>query len=158
MAKKEKEKSIRQKVTREFSSGGVVFKKMGGKTYWLITKSTPSKLFSKAVWRLPKGHLDNNESAEQAATREVCEEGGVKAKILKKVEIIKYLYTHPEKGKIFKIVTFYLMEWINDTVDGFDNETSEIAWLELDDACKMLTFPSEKAILKKSSLLYKSSI
>lgn len=138
-----------EKVTREFSSGGVVFR--NGK--WLVTKTTVSLLFPKQVWRLPKGHIDGKESPEEAALREVKEEGGVEAKIVKKIETIKYFYTHPENGKIFKFVTFFLMEWVADLPEGFDSETSEIAWLSFDEAYKTLSFSGEKQILKKAQAL-----
>ena len=43
----------------EFSSGGVVFKKKDNKILWLITLSSPSKLYPHSYWRLPKGWLDD---------------------------------------------------------------------------------------------------
>lgn len=137
------------KITREFSSGGVVFK--GNK--WLITASTSTDLFPKIVWRLPKGWIDKDEKIEEAALREVREESGVEARIIKKIETIRYFYKHPERGNIFKFVTFFLMEWVKDLPEGFGEETSEILWLSYDDAYKKLSFNGEKQILKKANTL-----
>jgi hypothetical protein len=46
-------------MTREFSSGGVVFKSESKNVLWLVTASMPSALYPKVVWRLPKGWIDN---------------------------------------------------------------------------------------------------
>ena len=134
------------RVRKEFSSGGVVFKK----DKWLITRSMPSEIYPKSVWRLPKGWVDKDESAEEAALREVKEEGGVEAKVIKKIETVRYFFTTPDKGKVLKFVTFYLMEWIKNLSEGLGEETSEIAWLSFDQAVKKLAYSGEKQILKKA--------
>ena len=152
----------RSGITREFSSGGVVYKqslansvgkKEGNKTFWLITKSAASDLYPKAVWRLPKGWIDEGESTEEAAQREVREEGGVEAEIIQKTETVKYFFVTPDKIKILKFVTFYLMQWKQDLPQGFDGETSEIAWLPYEEAYKLLSFSGEKRVLKKAKEL-----
>lgn len=137
------------RIVREFSSGGAVYKK----DKWLITRSAPSEPYPKSVWRLPKGWIDKDESAEEAALREVKEEGGVGAKIIRKIETIKYFFTTPDGDKILKFVTFYLMEWVKDYPEGFDGETSEITWLPFDKAFKKLAYSGEKQILKKAKEL-----
>lgn len=142
MGKGRKENRVR----REFSSGGVVYKK----DRWLITRSASSELYPKSVWRLPKGWIDKDESSEEAALREVKEEGGVGAKIIRKIETIRYFFNAPDKGRVLKFVTFYLMEWKKDLPEGFDGETSEIAWLPYDEAYKRLSFSGEKQVLKKA--------
>ena len=153
-------------LSREFSSGGVVFRQ----DKWLITRTSKSKLYPKTYWRLPKGWIDNitpeipglmasgrvkadEESLQKCALREVREEGGVKAKIIKKIGTEKYFYNAPDKGRILKFVTFYLMEYISDLPEGFGEETSEIVWLPFEEACKKLSFSGEKRILKKAKEL-----
>lgn len=153
MVKEKKEKVTSNSFQREFSSGGVVFKKLNGELLYLITKSMPSELFPEAIWRLPKGWIDEGESTEDTAVREVREEGGVDAKIITKIDNIKFVYTHPIRGKIFKVVTFYLMEWLRDRPEGFDRETSEIKWANFGEAIKMLYSSNEKQIVKKSKSL-----
>lgn len=152
---------------RIFSSGGVVFKKVDNRIFWLVAATAPSKIFPEVVWRLPKGWIDDageaipgpmasgkikadENSLQKAAVREVKEEGGIEAKIVKKIGSIKYFYKFPGKGDIFKFVTFYLMEWKYNLPEGFDGETSEILWLPYDEAYKKLSFGREKEILKKA--------
>ncbi len=153
-------------LNREFSSGGAVFR--GDE--WLITRSSASKLYPKAIWRLPKGWIDNvtpeipgpmasgklradEESLQKGALREVREEGGIEAKIVKKIGTAKYFFNAPDKGRILKFVTFYLMEYVGDLPEGYDEETSEIAWLPFEEAYKKLSFSGEKQILKKAKEL-----
>ena len=157
-------------ITREFSSGGGVFKKNNGKILWLIRRTTANDLFPKSYWMLPKGWLDDSgngipgpmasgrvkvdeKTLQDTAIREVREETGIDAKIIDKIETIKFVYAHPTRGKILKFVTFYLMEWVKDLPDGFDFETSEVSWLPFEDACKNLSFSGEKEVLKKAHLL-----
>ena len=157
-------------ITREFSSGGIVFRKIGNKIEWLITKSTASKLYPETYWRLPKGWIDNEspeipgpmasgrtkadeESLQEGALREVREEGGIEARMVKKIGTEKYFFNAPDRGRILKFVTFYLTEYIRDLPEGFDGETSEIAWLPFDEAYKKLSFSGEKQMLKKAKEL-----
>ncbi len=152
---------------RQFSSGGVVFKKENNQILWLVTHSSPSDLFPGTFWRLPKGWIDNKshdvpgpmtngkikadeESLQNSALREVAEEGGIKAKIIEKIGTEKYFFNHPGNGQILKFVTFYLMEWQEDLPEGHDEETSEIAWLPYDEAYKKLSFSGEKRVFKKA--------
>ncbi len=155
---------LKSPILREFSSGGAVFK--GNK--WLIRATMPNSLFPKKYWMLPKGWIDDagpnspgpmasgqikadEESLQSNALREVAEEGGVKAKIIKKIGTEKYFFDHPGRGKILKFVTFYLMEWVKDLPEGFDGETSEIKWLPYGEAYKILSFGGEKQILTQAA-------
>ena len=157
-------------VTREFSSGGVVFKKNNGQVLWLVRKTAASELYPKQYWMLPKGWIDNESqdipgpmasgkikadeiSLQATALREVKEEGGVEAKIIKKIGTSMYSFTHPVVGKILKFVTFYLMEYIKDLPEGHDWETSEVAWLPFEEAKKQLSFGGEKQMLVKAQEL-----
>ena len=151
---------------REFSSGGIVFKK----NKWLIRSTVVSSLFPNKYWMLPKGWIDDagpgipgpmasgeiradEESLQKTAIREVAEEGGVSASIIKKIGTEKYVFKHPEKGSILKFVTFYLMEFVRDLPEGFGDETSEVAWLSFDEARKKLSFGGEKEMLTRAQEL-----
>lgn len=169
---KEKKEEVRSNpnppIIREFSSGGVVFKKTtDGKYLWLVAKSRPSKLYPDDVWRLPKGRLDDRffglkpgpkakgiekateEDIQKTAIREVKEEGGVKAKIIKKIATEKFFYTSREtKERILKFVTFYLMEYVSDIKGLYLFESEKVEFLEDKEAIKKLSYSGEKKILK----------
>ena len=150
----------------EFSSGGVVFKKVVDKgTYWLIARSFPSKEFPESYWRLPKGWIDdekdkpgvlargekraNVQQLQEAALREVREEGGVEAKIVKKIGTKKIFFTKSGE-RLLKFVTYYLMEWVKDIQEGAGFETSEVGWFSYDAARERLKYKSEKEVLEKA--------
>lgn len=155
----------------EFSSGGVVFKKKDDKTLWLITRSSPSNIYPQPYWRLPKGWLDdeddkpgpltrgkkkaNEKELKETALREVREEAGVNAEIIRKVGTHKIFFTKNGE-KYLKFVTFYLMEWKRDLPEGFGFETSEVGWFAFEEAKEKLKHKSEKEILKKASLILNS--
>lgn len=155
------------KALREFSSGGAVFR--GG--LWLVRSTMPSKLFPKSYWMLPKGWIDDagegvpgevasgkrkatEEELQATASREVKEEAGIEARILKKIGSISFPYNHPIRGKVLKFVTYYLMEWQKDLPEGFGDETNEVLWLSFNEAYKKLTFQIEKDILKEAKEKY----
>jgi 8-oxo-dGTP pyrophosphatase MutT (NUDIX family) len=162
-------------ISREFSSGGAVYKKIKYqkskiKIFWLVTRSSASEIYPEKYWRLPKGWIDNetpevpgpmasgkvkadDTSLQRGALREVREEGGVDASIVKKIGTAKYYFNAPDKGRILKFVTFYLMKWVKDLPEGHDEETSEIIWLPFSEAYKKLSFSGEKQILKKAKEL-----
>jgi len=159
--------------SREFSAGGVVFKKAKEeksrkkRVLWLVTKSSPSKIYPKSYWRFPKGWLDDEyggkkpgalargerkateKEIQDAALREVQEEAGVKAKIIKKIGSERYFYKIKER-LITKFVTFYLMEWQKDLPEGFGSETSKVEWLVYDEARKKLLHSGERKVLDKA--------
>jgi len=155
-------------MNREFSAGGAVFKQVGSKTLWLVTKAKPSDLFPRETWRLPKGWLDDinegtspgplgsgereatPEEIQQAAIREVEEEGGVKVTIISKLKTDTIFYTR-DGDKVMKFITYFLMEWVEDLLQGFGVETEETVWLEFDEAYRKLTHAREKAILNKAN-------
>lgn len=162
-------------LTREFSSGGVVFKKDDRNILWLIRRTSTSDLFPESYWMLPKGWLDDNgedipgpmasgkikatkEVLERTAVREVKEETGIEAKIIEKIGTVKFPYTHLLRGRVLKFVTFYLMEWEKDNLEGFDFETSEVSWLLFKEAYKTLSFSSERSVLKKAKELLASVV
>ena len=158
---------------REFSSGGIVFKKNTSGVLWLIRKTSASKLYPKEYWMLPKGRIDDakgdlpgpmasgkvkadEDSLQNAALREVGEEAGVKATIIKKIGTSMFSFTDPVVGKVLKFVTFYLMEFAQDLPGGYGWETSEVAWLPFEAAKKQLSFGGEKDILVKAGELLAS--
>ncbi len=175
MIKSEKNTGLqpKRKITRELSAGGVVFKKAGKETLWLVTQSAPSRLYPNSVWRLPKGWLDDKnkgrepgilasgrkkaeeEEIQAAAIREVAEESGIKAKIIAKLGTEKYFFTRNGK-RILKLVTFYLMEWVSDYRQGWGKETMAVKWLPYFKAEKILSYGGEKKILLEAKKILES--
>ena len=134
------------KLIREFSSGGIVFNNEG---YVLLTRAGSLRDKSQFHWKFPKGHLDPGETTKEAAVRQVCEETGVRVKIIEKVGKSKYVF--PKHGeRIFKIVTYFLMEYVSGKPKPQEGEIQEVRWVAPEGALKMLSFSPDRELLKKA--------
>ena len=70
----------------EKSSGGIVYRKNGGKIEVLLLKWLNSK--KEEIYVIPKGHIEAGEVAKDTAVREISEEAGLPQKDL---EVIKFI-------------------------------------------------------------------
>ncbi len=124
----------------EFSAGGVVYKKEGRKTFVLVAQHSQHH-----GWVFPKGLIDKGEKKEETAVREVEEETGIKAKILKPLKPIEFWYVF-EGEKIKKRVYYFLMEATGGNTENHDNEMENVEWLPEDKVEERLTYKSEKEV------------
>lgn len=157
------------KQTKEHSVGGIVYRKVqivqlvpaksqniqaggqkskkGGEQQqiqWLISKHSGYH-----KWVLPKGIVEERETGEEAALREVEEETGIKAEIVEKIDFeVRYQY---QKDNILvdKTVEFYLMKYVGGDTKNHSWEMEEVKWAEYDEATKLLGFEGEKEVLKR---------
>ena len=132
----------------EHSAGGIVFRRRdkGKQVEWLACKHSGYH-----KWVLPKGIIETGESPEDAAIREVGEETGVKAKIIKKITPdVAYKYT---KNRIMvdKKVEFFLMEYASGDIKDHCWEMEEVKWAKGDEALRLLEFPTEKRVFEQAT-------
>jgi len=114
----------------------------------------------KIGWGFPKGHLDGDETAEEAARRETKEETGISIdKLTPNFEedityMIKFDFSktppEPLEVPINKIVTFFLGETKSDKVE-LSHEHSKYIWATYQKAQTLLKFNNE--LLKKANKL-----
>ncbi|MBI2051230.1 NUDIX domain-containing protein [Candidatus Roizmanbacteria bacterium] len=139
----------------ETSAGGVVFKKEGGKTLWLVIQHSKHK-----GWTFPKGLVGDTkekESMEEAALREVKEEGGVQAKIVRETPVqTNYTYRFGDY-LVDKTVFYFLMEYVSGDPSDHDWEVSDAKFMAEDEVKKTLTFNSDKVAFEKIATLQRSS-
>lgn len=128
---------------REVSAGGVVVHE--GRV--LVIVPTRRAADGSLVLALPKGHLDEGESAEQAAEREVREETGVRAELLDRLGEVRYWYVRDGR-RIAKSVRFFLFGYLGGDVADHDDEVLEARWLELERARVELTYPGERRMVE----------
>lgn len=97
----------------------------------------------------PKGHLEANETPEQAAKRELKEETGISADIIPGFSTtIKYFF-RAEGKPIAKEVTFFLAK-TNEIHVTLSKEHTDFTWLSYEDALTQLTFDTAKDVLRKA--------
>jgi 8-oxo-dGTP pyrophosphatase MutT (NUDIX family) len=140
---------------REFSAGGVLVRRLGGR--WMLAAIRPAGKRA-GVWALPKGRIDEGEAAEATAVREVAEETGAHGRSLGKLGDVKYTFTWPPKPaegeRIFKIVSFFLVRYeggrLGDVPEEFRHEVAEVKWLPLEEAPRLLAYGGEKEMARKA--------
>lgn len=158
---------------QEFSAGGAVHKRVGGVLLWLIGKHSGYH-----KWVLPKGMIEEGETLEETAQREVREETGVVAKIVGSEPLHVETYTYKadysdrpvvsqnisrrvalyqESGAhgtiVQKTVTFFLMEFVSGDVSNHSWEMEEVVWLPYNNAMAKLVFAGEKIALQKANVI-----
>jgi 8-oxo-dGTP pyrophosphatase MutT (NUDIX family) len=140
---------------REFSAGGVLVRRLGGR--WMLAAIRPQGK-PPGIWALPKGRIDEGESGEATALREVAEETGAHGRSLGKLGDVKYVYTWPPKPaageRIFKVVSFFLVRYeggrLGDLPEEFRHEVAEVKWLPLEEAPRLLAYGGEKDMARKA--------
>lgn len=136
----------------EFSAGGIVIKN----DLVLVVENSRMKNPKDKWWGFPKGHLEAGESSQTAAIREIEEETGVKAEVVQKIGQSKYVITKNNE-QVFKVVTFFLMQYLSGELKPQEGEISDVIWLPYEEALKKLTFKSDKDLLKKTKEFADSS-
>ena len=102
-----------------------------------------------STWTLPKGTPSNAESLEQTAMREVEEETGLEVRIAAPVGAIEYFFTQ-SGTRIHKTVHFFLMEAVGGSLDNHDHEFDEVRWVPIEEARRMLTYPTERQMVEQA--------
>jgi 8-oxo-dGTP pyrophosphatase MutT (NUDIX family) len=102
------------------------------------------------AWGLPKGLVEKGEDPSQTAVREVQEETGLQAEILRPLGDISYWYVW-EGERIKKQVTFFLMEAVGGDISRHDHEMEEVRWFPLDQSARKASYPSERDVLRRAA-------
>jgi 8-oxo-dGTP pyrophosphatase MutT (NUDIX family) len=101
-------------------------------------------------WCLPKGHLEGEETPEQAAVREIAEETGIDGRVLESLGAIDYWF-FADGHRIHKTVHLFLLEATGGTVtvdNDPDHEAVEAAWVGLPALEDRLAFPNERRAVR----------
>ena len=101
------------------------------------------------VLGLPKGHLDGDETPEQAARREVAEEAGVSGELIGPLGDVEYRYERHGRT-IVKRVRFYLYQYRSGDVADHDHEIEEARWMPLSEAADTLTYDGEREMVRRA--------
>lgn len=148
---------------REISAGGVVLRPtpegwqvavIQPQSESVASRKSDKKGHSKQVLALPKGLIDAGEKPTETAIREVKEETGLTAKILKKLADIKYVYVRSwgDQQRVFKIVTFYLLVYESGTIDDVSKEmrieVKQAQWIPIEEAEKKLAYRGERDVMR----------
>jgi len=126
----------------EHSSGGAVISFRDGTPFVALIATR-----GRTRWGLPKGAVSEGETTEQAALREVNEETGLIASIVKRLDTIEYFF-RASGTLIRKRVDFYLMMYTSGELTPQLSEVDDVEWVELPEAIQRASFDSERKLLE----------
>lgn len=125
-----------QEIVREPTAGGIVFRHgKDGKIEILLIQD------AKERWTIPKGHIEEGETAQQTARREIGEEAG-----LGSVDVLSWLgKIHFRYRRIDKLVLMttqiYLVKALGDTDDiKKEDWMNDIRWFSFHDALDVIEY------------------
>ena len=133
---------------REISAGGVVYRRADDDAIEICLAARRTRR-GDLVWGLPKGAVEEEESPEGAAVREVREETGLDAEIEDDLGTIRYFYVW-EGVRIRKQVRFFLMRETGGDIAEHDEEMEDVRWFPLSRSVKRAAYRGERDVLQRA--------
>lgn len=96
-------------------------------------------------WTVPKGKVEEGETDEACAVREVEEEAGVRARLVSELPSVRWIdrFGRP------KVSRYWRMEPLDPTADARpEHEVDEVVWLPVDQAIAQLSYPRDAEVLR----------
>ncbi|MEI6120306.1 MAG: NUDIX hydrolase [Actinomycetes bacterium] len=147
-----KKKQPYAKRVDEVSAGGLVIDQSGTKGLLIGRKDLKDQSGERLLWSLPKGHIEEGETPEQAAIREVQEETGIESEISKALGVIDFWFMAGGK-RIHKTVHHYLFKEVGGVLAPQISEVDDVGWFPLEEVVGLLAYPDEKKLISKAGEL-----
>ena len=126
----------------EKSCGAIVYRKYHGNTEILLARNLKS-----GHWSFPKGHMEEGETEEETARREIKEETGLD--VLLDTGFRETVSYSPKRNTKKTVVYFVAIPTSHDLVPQKD-EISELRWQEIGQASALLTYENDKITVSKA--------
>jgi 8-oxo-dGTP pyrophosphatase MutT (NUDIX family) len=137
---------VRLRTVHETSAGGLVIDGIDGPRETQVAALIGRvDRRGRMLWSLPKGHIEQGETAEQTAIREVAEETGIQGSVLAALGSIDYWFV-TEGRRVHKTVHHYLMRFLGGELCDDDVEVTEVAWVPLEDLPARLAYADERRL------------
>lgn len=134
-------------IVDETSAGGLVVDVVEGRA--LAAVIARRNRAGHLEWCLPKGHLEGDETAAEAAVREIAEETGIVGMVLRHLATIDYWFAGFDR-RVHKVVHHYLLSSLGGhlTIENDpDHEAQAVAWVPLEDLPDRLAYPNERRVV-----------
>ena len=151
-AKKSAPKRVYVKRVDEVSAGGLVIDSTGTKGLLIGRRDLKDQTRERLLWSLPKGHIEEGETPEQAAIREVQEETGIESEIARELGVIDFWFM-AGGNRIHKTVHHYLFKEVGGRLAPQITEVDDVGWFPLNEIIELLAYPDEKKLIAKSGEL-----
>ena len=126
----------------EKSCGAIVYRKYHGNTEILLVRHIKS-----GYWSFPKGHVEEGETEEETARREIKEETGLD--VLLDTGFRETVTFSPRRNTKKTVVYFVGMATSHELIPQ-QEEISELRWHEIGQAISVLTYENDKMIVNKA--------
>jgi 8-oxo-dGTP pyrophosphatase MutT (NUDIX family) len=132
----------------EVSAGGVVYRREDDAIDLALAARRTRR--GQLAWGLAKGAIEQGESDEQAAVREVLEETGLEAEVEADLGDIRYFYVW-EGVRVRKRVHFFLMRATGGDVANHDSEMEDVRWYPLKSAIRRAAYKGEREVIERAA-------
>lgn len=126
----------------EKSCGAVIFRKNKNDVKLLLVKNHNGR-----HWSFPKGHIEENETEEETAIREIKEETNLDVKIM---DNFREVSSYCPFGKIRKEVVFFLARTVSDNIKLQESEIDSFLWVDIDGAKKLCSYENDFNLIDKA--------
>ena len=133
----------------EVSAGGLVIDFSGTKGLLIGRIDQKDESRERLLWSLPKGHIEEGETPQEAAIREVAEETGIQSEISRELGVIDFWFMAGGK-RIHKTVHHYLFKEVGGELAPQVTEVDEVRWFPLEEIVNLLAYPDEKKLIARS--------
>jgi 8-oxo-dGTP pyrophosphatase MutT (NUDIX family) len=134
------------RAVKEYTAGGVVFRRVEGDGIEILMIQDRM-----GRWTIPKGHVEEGESLEQTALREVAEETGLtQFRLGEKLDKLHFFYR--KEGKLIFMTTFvFLMEALGDTDNVIPEDSEGIVdakWFDYEKALGLIEYRDTERLFR----------
>ena len=128
----------------EKSCGAVVFTRMNNEIKYLLIRNLTG------IYGFPKGHVEQGETEEQTALREVFEEVGLAVKLVSGFRS-EDEHPIPQKENTMKQIVYFLGEYSNQEFTYQKEELTDALLTDYETAMTLFQFDSSKRILTEAN-------
>ena len=126
---------------KEKSCGAVIYKYIDNELFILLLKHNLGH------WSFAKGHVEDGETEQETAIREIKEETNLDVTINSD---FRYVITYSPYEGVIKDVVYFLATTNSDNIKAQQSEISEIKWFKYEDAISMITYEDGRKVLMKA--------
>lgn len=134
---------------KEKSCGAITYRYYNGDIYILMIQ------INLGHWSFPKGHVEEDETEEETARREVKEETNIDILVDKK---FREITTYSPMEDVIKDVVYFVGTPISNKLIPQEEEVSDVKWIHWEDALNIVTYESDRNILLKAIAHIKEKI
>jgi 8-oxo-dGTP pyrophosphatase MutT (NUDIX family) len=131
----------------ETSAGGLVIDKHSGPVPQAALIGRLDRR-GRLLWSLPKGHVEEGETAEAAAVREVMEETGITGRVVAPLGTIDFWFV-ADGRRIHKTVHHFLLVATAGELSDDDVEVAEVEWVPIPELGDRLAYADERRLIEQ---------